>query len=76
MTAADLVELQELHADPRRWADARSLDVAWQDAPTVLLVAADGSRHRYQLTPRETYAVVRRLVGHLEHLHPQRGEAL
>lgn len=54
---------------PRDWPSADGLDLAWHDAPTVILWADDGTALRYQLEPGEAYDLVRRLVGYLGYLH-------
>lgn len=52
------------------WRLADRIDLVWADnAPTLLVWTDDGEALRYQLTPTETYHLIRRLVGFLGYLH-------
>ena len=71
-TADDIAADLDLQHNDRAWADTERVDLTYHDGagPVLLVYAADGSRHRHVLTPAETYAIVRRLVGWLGYFHP------
>jgi hypothetical protein len=46
------------------------VDLRWNDGgPTLDVWTHDGQRHTYPLTPREAFAIVRRLIGYLGNLN-------
>ena len=65
----DPVTAQAIRYDAREWTDAQRAELAWQDGPTLLLVAGDGSRHRYALTPDLAHAWAAQLIQLLRVFH-------
>ena len=65
---------QLLHDDAdyrvaKTFTAAHRIDIVWFTGPTLVLYAADGTKHSYPLTPAEAFALVRRLTGYLAHLY-------
>jgi hypothetical protein len=52
-----------------KYVPAERCDLRWDEGPSVVLLAADGTWHSYTLTPSEACAMSRRLIGHIETLH-------
>ena len=48
--------------------NATRLDITWNNAPTILIFTEE-EKYAYQLTPKETYALARKLIGYLSVLH-------
>lgn len=65
----ELLHTDPAYRDAKTFIAARRIDLVWFTGPTVVLYAADGSRHSYALTPSEAFALVRRLIGYLSHLY-------
>ena len=67
----DPVAAQAIRYDAREWADAQRADLDWQDGPTLLLVAGDGSRHRWPIPPDLGFAWAADLIRLLRELNRQ-----
>ena len=67
----DQVAAQDIRYDAREWADAQRAELGWQNGPTLLLVAGDGSRHRYALTPDLAFLWLSQLAQLLRELNRQ-----